>query len=250
MRRRDFLHVGTAAMAAVVAAGSRDALARQTGGAAPAATPTLPPIAMGYWTASAAGPDLARLRLAGAGAAAGDGAFEPDVAPADRLGAETPSVPRAAVRLGLHGLVEAERRAFQRPLSHLSLLVDFAVPEVGTIRYAAWRYERLPVRNVSRAVRLVVPLGPAGDLRLALERRPGQPAAEAGLSTPRRGVYFLALPGPGGDRPDWSRFQFREAGAGGARRLVRQGLFGLEPARFDYLVVSIDTVRGPGARQA
>jgi hypothetical protein len=127
--------------------------------------------------------------------------------------------------------------------------VDFAVPDVGTVQYAAWRYDRRPVRNVSRAVRLVVPLGPDGDLRLALEQRPGSPAV-ARLSNVRRGVYFLAVAGPGGDPPDWSRLQFREARGSAARRLVGQGLLGLEPARFDYLVVSIDTAGDPGAQQA
>ncbi|MGH7266815.1 MAG: hypothetical protein ACREMB_18495 [Candidatus Rokuibacteriota bacterium] len=248
MRRRDFLRTGSAGLVGVVAATS-DALAGQ-GSRATLAAPTSDAVAVGYWIGSEGRPDLRRLALASAGAADDRRAFEPDVAPADRLSAETPRIPGATVRLGLHGLVEAERRAFQRPLSHLSLLVDFAVPDVGTVRFAAWRYDRLPVRNVSRAVRLVVPLGPAGDLRVTLERRPGQPPAEARLAKLRRGVYFLALPGPGGSQPDWSRLQFREAGAMGARWLVGQGLFGLEPARFDYLVVSIDTVSDPGAEQA
>jgi hypothetical protein len=249
MTRRDFLQVGAASLVGAATAGSADALAGQPGGAAPAG-PAVEPIAVGYWVGSERRADLKRLVLASPDAADDRRAFEPDVAPADRVSVGTAQIRGPAVRLGLHGLVEAERRAFQRPLSRLSLLVDFPVPEVGTVRFAAWRYDRLPVRNVSRAVRLVVPLGATGDLRLALVRRPSQSAPEARLSTPRRGVYFLALPGPGGDRPDWSRFQFREAGATGARRLVGPGLLGLEPARFDYLVVSIDTARDPGAQQA
>jgi hypothetical protein len=241
MRRRDFLQVGTAGLATAMAARSSDALAGQTGGAAPAA-PIVEPIALGYWIGSGHRRDLGQVPLASAGAADQEEAFAPDVAPAEPAG-----VARSPVRLGLHGLVEAARRPFERSLSGLSLLVDFTVPEVGTVRYAAWRYDRLPVRHVSRTVRLVVPLDPSGRLHLALERRRGQIPAETWLSA-RRGVYFLALPGLGGVRPDWSRLQFREAG-GGARRLVQRGLFGLEPARFDYLVVSIDTVSDPEAEQ-
>jgi hypothetical protein len=246
MRRRDFLRTGSAGLVGAVAATSADALAGQ--GRRPAhAAPTSDVVAVGYWIGSERHPDLGRLVLAAPAAADDRRVFEPDVAPADRRPAEPPRLPGAAVRLGLHGLVEAERRAFQRPLSRLSLLVDFAVPDVGTVRFAAWRYDRRPVRNVSRGVRLVVPLGPAGDIRLALERGPGQLPAEARLAKPRRGVYFLALAGPSGGQPEWSRFQFREAGATGARRLVGPGLLGLEPARFDYLAMSIDTVSDPGA---
>jgi hypothetical protein len=248
MRRRDFLRAGSAGLVGAVAATSADAVA----GLGSRVTPPAPAgeaVAVGYWIGSGERPDLGRLVLASPGAADDRRAFEPDVAPVDRLPAEVPRISGAAVRLGLHGLVEAERRAFQRPLSRLSLMVEFAVPDVGTVQYAAWRYDRRPVRNVSRAVRLLVPLGPTGGLRLALERRPGSPA-EARLSKVRRGVYFLAVAGPGGDSPDWSRLQFREAGGSGARRLVGQGLIGLEPARFDYLVVSIDAVGDPGAAQA
>ena len=69
------------------------------------------------------------------------------------------------------------------------------------------------------------------------------PGSRAHQPRLRRGVYFLAS----GDRlaessPDWQRYQFLQVGKEeGIRRLVRMGPFGLEPADFDYLVVTIDT---------
>src|SRR5262245_13255628 len=110
MRRREFLRVGSAGLVGAVAATSADALA----GPGNRATPTGEAVAIGYWIGSGGRPDLGRLVLASAGTARDGRAFEPDVAPAERL-SDTPRIPGAAVRLGLHGLVEAERRAFQRP---------------------------------------------------------------------------------------------------------------------------------------
>jgi hypothetical protein len=249
MRRRDFLRAGSAGLVGAGATTSASALAGPEGRTTVDA-PVAEAFSVGYWIGSDRRPAFGRLALASAGSTDDRVLFEPDVGPASRPAAGVPPIPGVAVRLGVHGLVEAERRIFQRPLAGLSLLVDFVVPDVGTIQHVAWRYSRHPVRNLSRAVRLAVPVGPVGDLGLRLEGRRGQAPTVARLSLLRRGVYFLALPGPGGNRIDWSRLQFREDAGSDARRLVQRGLFGLEPARFDYFVVSVDTVGAPGSREA
>ncbi len=277
MTRRDFLIGGPASLLGAAAVGS-DVL---SGGARDAeAVPRLlaGPVSVGYWIGGAQVPDVGRpglvmrgrqlrTRLEAEGSAL---RFHPDVIAADLLPAGDPAFLREPVQLAIHGIAEAEPSWFGPALERLSTQVHFEVFDGGarrTLRYSAWHYDRRPVRNVSGGVRLAVPVDSTATVRLSLQRRDAGPGllggapvireGEVGLSAGRepgqpklrRGVYFIAVLHASRPRPAWEQLQFREAGAG-ARGLVRRGLFGLEPADFDYLVVSVDRAVAAGADRA
>jgi hypothetical protein len=225
MRRRDFVALGSAALASSVLLEKRAWAADADG---TLAAPTLLPI--GYW----------------------DGSDGPNVIPAA-------SLPSGDVRL-LGKRVGLTVLGVFSDVRSLSFRVVFSGEQ--PVEFAAWTFNwRGGAPNPSPSVRLRVPvLSPDGLSFLGefARTRAGTRQAfraqlslgsDAGQPKLRRGVYAVALPGRVLPGPVWRRYQLAWAGPsdpGPLIQLLRQRApEEAIPADFGYLLLLVDT---PGRR--
>jgi hypothetical protein len=272
MGRRDFLVLGSTGIMAPAFLGWSP-LSRTS---ASEADPAVARLSVGYWRGSDAHPDLSDTLSLAAGDETlwGSDPLRPDVLPAEELPRGDDELLRAGVRVTIHGMVGNQGTWLGPDLEALSVTLHFRPVDGGetrTLPFSAWHYQRSPVPMRSASVSNVVPLDREWGLRLSVDRNDGEngplgrtldalllssaaeatpgPASEEvrftvgrepGRPRLRRGVYFLASMGRSQAGPAWGRYQFRAAGEGPGRGLVRPEMFGPQPADFDYLVLSVD----------
>jgi hypothetical protein len=272
--RRAFLGLGSAALVARVVAG------RFQGERSDADAPTTEPfpgeLSAGYWLGDGAACKGTRVvaahsaRWVRASKELDD--HRPDVIGASRLPSDRRLV-SADARVTVHGVCEGDRSWIRPSLESVAVDLLFVSGE-GAARVvrpcSAWGLSRGGVHNRSSSVSMRTPVDPSSGLGLSIVRASRAPGWAGRMvqsvvlgrrnegsrawrrelwftegadgKTPQlgRGTYFVACPERPERGPAWERYQFRSISAGGPRVLTRRGADGLEPADFDYLVVTID----------
>lgn len=264
LHRREFMILGSVAVAGAAASGLPQQVMRAVAGSHPV---SLPIVSLGYWDGSF---DKTRL---------GAGSSETMHRLASAVSAR--SADRAldgSVRVSVNGFWRAEYHR-QKPVS-VALNVMFPVGD-ERIPFHAWSHTtHRGVAKNAPPPQFVVPVDarhpielniemrmPAGSTPPALarvkrflslddrndEQRNGSGACILALDSRsssiklNRGVYFIALQeDPRDASPNWSAVRMRDPhapgalDASGAGILVQGGLLGLEPVPFSYLMISVD----------
>lgn len=190
-----------------------------------------------------------------------------DVVPATRCAHGAPLAAREAW-VTVHGVCDGGRSWIRPALQ--SIEVSLLLPGApAPLRCSEWRLDRRDVQHRRAAAWMPAPIDPASGLGFSIQRTSQAPGmlsrmvrsmvlgrratgaerwtgelwlgatADAAAPVLRAGTYFVACP----DRPDrapvWSRYQFQPLTDGGPRVLTRRGPEGLEPADFDYVVITV-----------
>jgi hypothetical protein len=249
MRRRDFVALGSAALASSFLLDGNASAGQAAGLPLPAAAPSSLPI--GYWVGSE---HLPTLDLFGDALAASWPGLSSDIVPATSLPAGDARLLGSRVALTVLGVFWQVRS--------LSFRVVFSGEQ--PVEYPAWNFAwRGGAPNPSPSVRLHVPVSSEDGLTFAGEfKRPdagvwgGRPrpfrtqlSLGHGTDRPklRRGIYVAALPGRLLPGPVWRRYEMALAGASdsGPRIQLRRRGAPDEPRRdLGYLLLLVDVVGG------
>jgi hypothetical protein len=249
LQRREFLALGSVAMAGVAAS----SLSGQVLRAALAPARVVPLLSVGYFAGSI--PDLA---AGGAGR----------VISAESLSAGDGSLAESGIRLRIHGLSRAAGRQPEAGMIGLNTLYRIGNTRVPQLSWSC----STSAKGVQQAVlaSFVVPVDAGSPLELAVSSRALQSVAAAsfagtdaarhdlgiveangrsiaafslgaarGAMKLRRGTYLLALRSSQQQRqPDWLSIRFAAPSEGAAPLLLQGGA----PVSFDYLTLSVEPV--------
>lgn len=238
-RRRDFLALGSAGVAATVMAGSP-----------PAAWSA--PLGLPVPAEGGAGEALSIAFVAG-----GEGPRNPNAEagtslsrPVDAraLPAGDPGLAGEGVRLSIAGGFDPWDASLRNPAS-LAIDVDFR-PFQDNVHHA-WYFDNGAIPSMAPPVSLAVPVAAEAGLRLIVESRKDAaddprrdclrltPGTEPGQPKLRQGLYLLAWPDQGaGLLPVWTDCSWCAERGGLVRRDWRRKE--LVPAGFPYLVLSVE----------